>query len=85
MTVDNDEDLVGLIRAGRVVAEARDAMAEAVTPGISAWDLDAVGRRSFDVMVHGQLPDDLPVSRIHLHQRQRRSRPRDPFEDGASP
>lgn len=47
MTVDNDEDLEGLVRAGRVVAEARDAMVEAVTSGISTWELDAVGRSVF--------------------------------------
>jgi methionyl aminopeptidase len=47
MTVDNEEDLEGLIRAGRVVAEARDAMATAVVPGISTGELDAIGRQVF--------------------------------------
>lgn len=44
MTIDNDDDLTGLARAGRVVAEARDAMLAAVGPGRSTGDLDAVGR-----------------------------------------
>jgi len=30
MTIDSDEDLEGLLRAGRVVAEARNAMVAAV-------------------------------------------------------
>lgn len=47
VTVDNDEDLEGLIRAGRVVAEAREAMVSAVAPGVSTWDLDAIGRSVF--------------------------------------
>lgn len=44
MTIDGDDDLAGLRRAGRAVAEARDAMLAAVHPGVSTADLDAVGR-----------------------------------------
>ena len=44
MTVEGEEDLAGLARAGRAVAEARDAMAEAVAPGVSTGELDAIGR-----------------------------------------
>jgi methionyl aminopeptidase len=47
MTVDNDEDLAGLERAGRVVAEARDAMVAAVAPGVTTGELDAIGREIF--------------------------------------
>ena len=47
MTIDNEEDLEGLIRAGRVVAEARDAMAAAVEPDIATGELDAIGRGVF--------------------------------------
>jgi methionyl aminopeptidase len=47
MTIDNDEDLEGLQRAGRVVAVARDAMVAAVTPGITTGELDAIGRDIF--------------------------------------
>lgn len=47
MTVDNEEDLAGLARAGRVVAEARDAMLASVTPGVTTAELDAVGREVF--------------------------------------
>ena len=47
MTVDNDEDLEGLVRAGRVVAEARDAMVAEVTPGITTGELDEVARGVF--------------------------------------
>lgn len=47
MTIDNNEDLDGLIRIGRVVAEARDAMVAAVVPGISTGDLDAIGAEVF--------------------------------------
>ena len=47
MTIDNDEDLDGLSRAGRVVAEARDAMLAAVSPGVTTGELDAIGREVF--------------------------------------
>lgn len=47
MTVDNDDDLQGLARAGSVVAEARQAMLAAVRPGITTGDLDAVARDVF--------------------------------------
>lgn len=45
MTVDSDDDLDALARAGRAVAEARDAMAAAVEPGVTTGELDAVGRQ----------------------------------------
>ena len=45
MTIDGDDDLQGLTRAGRAVAEARDAMLAAAEPGATTADLDAVGRR----------------------------------------
>ena len=44
MTIDGDDDLQGLRRAGRAVAEARDAMLAAAEPGATTADLDAVGR-----------------------------------------
>ncbi|HEY5438999.1 MAG TPA: type I methionyl aminopeptidase [Acidimicrobiales bacterium] len=47
MTIDSDEELDGLSRAGRVVAEARDAMVEAVKPGVTTGELDAIGRETF--------------------------------------
>lgn len=47
MTIDNDDDLEGLKRAGRVVAEARDAMLAAVAPGVTTGELDAIGREVF--------------------------------------
>jgi methionyl aminopeptidase len=47
MTIDNDEDLIGLERAGRVVAEAREAMKVAVVPGVTTGELDAIGRETF--------------------------------------
>jgi methionyl aminopeptidase len=47
MTIDSDEDLQGLTRAGWVVAEARRAMTAAVTPGVTTGELDAIGRDVF--------------------------------------
>ncbi len=44
VTVETDEDLVGLQLVGRAVAAARDAMLAAVQPGVTTADLDAVGR-----------------------------------------
>ena len=45
VTIDGDDDLQSLRRAGRAVAEARDAMLAAAVPGATTADLDAVGRR----------------------------------------
>ena len=47
MTIDNQEELDALIRAGRVVAEARQAMVDAVSPGTTTGELDAIGREVF--------------------------------------
>jgi methionyl aminopeptidase len=47
MTIGNQEELEALIRAGRVVAEARQAMVDAVSPGTTTGELDAVGREVF--------------------------------------
>jgi methionyl aminopeptidase len=47
VTIDTQEDLDALLRAGRVVAEARRAMVEAVAPGATTGELDAVGREVF--------------------------------------
>jgi methionyl aminopeptidase len=44
MTIDGDDDVEGLRRIGRVVAEAREAMLAAVAPGVTTAELDAVGR-----------------------------------------
>ncbi len=47
MTIDGQEDLDGLWRAARVVAEARQDMVAAVVPGITTGELDAIGRDVF--------------------------------------
>jgi methionyl aminopeptidase len=47
VTIDSDDDLEGLRRASVVVAAAREAMLEAVEPGVSTGDLDAIGRDVF--------------------------------------
>lgn len=54
VTIDHEDDLERLRRAGRVVAEARDAMLAAVVPGISTGELDAIGRSVLDA--HGARP-----------------------------
>ena len=54
MTVDHEDDLAGLQLAGRVVAEARDAMLAAAAPGVSTAELDEVGRNILDR--HGARP-----------------------------
>jgi methionyl aminopeptidase len=45
MTVEDDDDLTGLRRAGRAVADARDTMLAAIEPGITTAELDRIGRR----------------------------------------
>ncbi len=47
VTIDGQDDLDGLLRAARVVAEARGEMVAAVVPGITTGELDAVGRAVF--------------------------------------
>jgi methionyl aminopeptidase len=47
VTIDNQDDLDGLRRAAQVVKEAREQMVEAVTPGITTGELDALGRDVF--------------------------------------
>src|SRR5580700_12058544 len=47
MTIEHQEELEALIRAGRVVAGARQAMVEAVSPGTTTGELDAIGRDVF--------------------------------------
>lgn len=47
MTIDGDEDLEGLVRAGSVVATARNAMVAAAVPGVTTGELDAIGRDIF--------------------------------------
>ncbi len=44
MSIDGQDDVEGLRRAGAAVAEARDAMGAEVAPGISTRELDAIGR-----------------------------------------
>jgi methionyl aminopeptidase len=44
VTVEDDDDLAGLARAGRAVAEARDAMLAVVAPSVTTGQLDAVAR-----------------------------------------
>ncbi len=45
MSIDNEEDLEALKRAGRVVAEALKEMEAAVRPGVTTAHLDEVGAR----------------------------------------
>ena len=45
MTIGNDDDLEKLKAAGRVVARTLKAMGEALEPGITTRELDALGRR----------------------------------------
>ena len=48
MTVENQDDIDGVLNAGRVVARARDAMLNAVEPGITTAELDKVGDELLD-------------------------------------
>lgn len=45
MTIDTEEDLAQLKRAGRIVARALQAMGEALEPGITTQELDDLGRK----------------------------------------
>ncbi|WP_254507181.1 type I methionyl aminopeptidase [Anatilimnocola floriformis] len=43
MTIENQSDLDGILRAGRIVAKVRDAMLAAVEPGMTTVELDEIG------------------------------------------
>ena len=43
MSIESDDDLTGIRRAGRLVADALAAMRDAVRPGITTRELDAIG------------------------------------------
>ena len=45
MTVSNDDELAGLKEIGAIVANTLEAMREALEPGITSGELDAIGRR----------------------------------------
>lgn len=45
MTIESQPDIDGIMAAGRVVAMVRDAMLEAVEPGMTTRELDAIGGR----------------------------------------
>src|SRR5437868_1651332 len=51
MTVEGDDDLVGLRQAGRAVADARDQVLAAIEPGITTAELDRIGHRT--LRAHG--------------------------------
>jgi methionyl aminopeptidase len=45
MSIDGQQDVDGLKRAGAAVAEARDTMAQHVAPGVTTRELDEIGRQ----------------------------------------
>src|SRR5689334_18649531 len=45
MTISNEDDLTKLREIGRIVANALEAMAAALEPGMTTAELDAIGRR----------------------------------------
>lgn len=48
MTVENQQDIDGILRIGQVVARVRDAMLTAIEPGITTAELDAIGAQLLD-------------------------------------
>lgn len=48
MTVSSEDDLAGLKRIGRIVAEALEIMGKAIEPGITERELDRIGRAYLD-------------------------------------
>jgi methionyl aminopeptidase len=49
VTIGSDDELEKLKLAGRVVAKTLKAMGEALEPGITTWELDAIGRRLLEL------------------------------------
>jgi methionyl aminopeptidase len=48
MTITHQDDLDGLRRIGRIVANTLHAMAKAMQPGMTTRELDAIGRKLLD-------------------------------------
>lgn len=48
MTVESQHDIDGILRAGRVVARVRDAMLDAIEPGMTTAELDELGGELLD-------------------------------------
>ena len=48
MTIGNDNDLEKLKAAGNLVARTLQAMGQALEPGITTRELDAIGRRMLE-------------------------------------
>jgi methionyl aminopeptidase len=48
VTVSSEDDLAGLKRIGRIVAEALEIMGKAIEPGITERELDRIGRAYLD-------------------------------------
>lgn len=45
MTINSQQDIDGILRVGRVVAIVRDTMLDALEPGMTTAELDAIGQR----------------------------------------
>src|SRR5215813_6967116 len=45
MSIESEKDITGLLRIGRIVGMAIQAMRDALEPGMTTADLDAVGER----------------------------------------
>ncbi|RCS44792.1 type I methionyl aminopeptidase [Bremerella cremea] len=50
MTIENQDDMNGVLNAGQVVAYVRDKMLSAIEPGITTMELDALGGSLLDRM-----------------------------------
>ncbi len=48
MTVENQNDIDGILNAGRVVAVVRDTMLSAIEPGMTTAELDRLGSELLD-------------------------------------
>lgn len=56
MTIESQSDIDGIMAAGRVVAMVRDSMLEAVEPGMTTQELDAIGGACLKLLEHSLLP-----------------------------
>jgi methionyl aminopeptidase len=50
VTVSSDDDLIGLKRIGRIVADTLELMGRAIEPGITERELDRIGRDSLEAV-----------------------------------
>lgn len=49
MSIQNQKDLQGILKAGRFVAKVRELLKKLTKPGVSTWELDQIAKHEFEL------------------------------------